>query len=244
MPDQVFVAVRHDDGVAAHDDAGVDGALGGHVTPDFLAGLCLDGVNATIAESDNQQSGAVDRGDQGRRIGGVVRPSSRIRHVDDLAGSLVERDDAMRARCLRAPVRHRRADDDQIAIDDGRHRPASVRGEGREFFTDRSLPERLAVGAQRDERRADIQRVDVAGFGISGWRGPAHAMGGHIALKDVELVFPDDLARVGVERHDTFLQRRPATRRVLYVDAISHDDRRRSAAKRRAPQQICALQIP
>ena len=59
-----------------------------------------------------------------------------------------------------------------------------------------SLPSRLSAMTER----ADAQRVDVAGFGIGRRRRPADAVRRHVALEDVELVLPDDLAGVGVER--------------------------------------------
>jgi hypothetical protein len=51
-------------------------------------------------------------------------------------------------------------------------------------------------------------------------------VGRHVALKDVELVFPDQLAGVGVERHHALLQILAAPGRVLQVDAVADDDRR------------------
>ena len=150
----------------------------------------------------------------------------------------------MRAVRLRAPARDRGADDDEVAVDDRRHRPAAVRREGGELLADRAFPQQLAVLAERDDGGADAQRVDVAGLGIGGGRRPADAVRRHVALKDVELVFPDHLAGVGVERHDALLQLGAAAGRVLDVDAVAHDDRRRASAVRRAPQEILAVERP
>src|SRR6185436_12583728 len=88
------------------------------------------------------------------------------------------------------------------------------------------------------------QRVDVAGFGIDGRRRPSHPVGRHVALEDVELVLPDELAAIGVERHHPFLKRGATPGRVLYVDAIASYDRRRPAAVRDAPEKVLAVQLP
>src|SRR5688572_8196057 len=133
---QVFVAVRDDDRTAVHHDASVDGALRGDEAPYLLSGLWLDGVDAAVAEADDQQSSTVYRGDVRSGVRRVVRAAARIRHIHDVARTLVERDDAMRACRLRAPVRHGRADDDEIAVDDWGHRPAAVGREGGELFAD------------------------------------------------------------------------------------------------------------
>ena len=145
---------------------------------------------------------------------------------------------------LRAPARDRGADDHQVAVDDRRHRPAAVGGERGELLADRALPQQLAVLAERDDRGADAERVDVAGLRIGGRRGPADAVRRHVALEDVELVFPDDLAGVGVERHHALLQLRAAAGRVLDVDAVAHHDRRRAAAVGNAPQEVLAVERP
>ena len=76
---EVFVAVRDDDGVAADDDASVNGALGGDEAPDFFAGLHLDGVNAAIAKTNDQQPRPVDGRDVRRSVSSVVRPTARVR---------------------------------------------------------------------------------------------------------------------------------------------------------------------
>ena len=152
--------------------------------------------------------------------------------VDDVAGPLVERDEAMRAVAGRAPVRDGGADDDQVAVDERRHRPAAVRRERGELLAERAVPQQLAVAAERDDLGAAAERVDVAGLRIGRGRGPADAVRRHVALEQVELVFPDHLAGVGVERHHALLQVRAAAGRVLHVDAIAHDDRRRASAVR------------
>src|SRR5688500_8473102 len=66
----------------------------------------------------------------------------------------------------------------------------------------------------------------------------------YVALKEVELVFPDYAARIGIECHYTFLQIRSTARWILDVDPVTHHDRSRSPAIRNAPQKILAVQRP
>ena len=117
-------------------------------------------------------------------------------------------------------------------------------GERGELFADRSLPQRLAVAAQRDHRGADAHCVDVAGLRIGGGRRPADAMRRHVTLEDVEAVFPDDLPGIGIEAHHPLLQLRAAAGGVLHADAIANHDRRGSTAVGRAPQEVLALERP
>jgi hypothetical protein len=144
---------------------------------------------------------------------------------------------------MHAPVGHGVADDDEVAVDEGRHRAAAVCGEGGKLLAERSRPQELALGAQRDRLHAAAERVDVARLGVGRGRRPADAVRWRIALEDVELVFPDDLAAVGVERHHPFLQGIAAPRGILHVDAVPHDDRRRTAAVGHAPQEVLAVQL-
>jgi hypothetical protein len=69
-------------------------------------------------------------------------------------------------------------------------------------------------------------------------------MCGHVALKEIEPVFPGGFPSVGVERQNAFLQLRAAASWLLDVDAIAHDDRRRAAAAGHAPEEILAVQFP
>ena len=101
-----------------------------------------------------------------------------------------------------------------------------MRGEGRQFFSDRAFPEELAVTAQGDDLSAAAQRVDVAGLRVGRRGGPSDPVRRHVTLEDVELVFPDHLAGVGIERHDAFLEIRAAAGRVLHVHAVAHHDGR------------------
>ena len=241
---EVLVAMRHDHGAAFDHSARVDRALGHDKAPDLFTRLRLDRLIAAVPVAADQQTHPVDRGNERRRIGGIVRSSSRRRDIHDVACAFVERDESQRAVPQRAPVRHGRVHEHQVAIDERGHRPAAMRRERREFLTDRSLPQELAILVQCDDQRAAAERVDVAGLRIGGGGRPAHTMGGDVALKDVELVFPDHPAGIGVERHHSFLERGAAARRVLDVDAIAHHDRRRAAAVRRAPQEILAVERP
>ena len=103
-----------------------------------------------------------------------------------------------------------------------------MRGERGPLFSERPFPEKLAVAAEGHRRRTSPERIDVAGFGIRRRGRPSDAVRWHVALEDVEFVFPDDLPGVGVEGHDAFLEVGPLAGRVLDVDAIAHDDRRRA----------------
>jgi hypothetical protein len=150
----------------------------------------------------------------------------------------------MRPVGLRSPIRDRCADNHQVAVDDRGHRPAAVGGECGEFLAERSLPEEFSVLGQRNGHRADAERIHVAGFRIRGGGRPSDAVRRHVALKDVELVFPDDLARIGVERHHALLELGAAAGRVLHVDAVAHHNRRRSPAVRHAPEKVRAIQGP
>ena len=150
----------------------------------------------------------------------------------------------MRTIRLRAPIRNGGADNHQPAINDRRHRPAAVCGEGGELFADRAIPQQLPVTIQRDEIGADTQRIDVSRLGIGSRRRPSHPVGRHVALEHVELVFPNQLPRCGIERHDALLQRRAAARWVLHVNAIAHHDGRGTAAVRRAPEEVLAVERP
>src|SRR5262245_22453882 len=65
-----------------------------------------------------------------------------------------------------------------------------------------------------------------------------------ITLVDVELVFPRDLATIGIEAHHALLERRPSTRGVLDTHAIPDDDWCRASAVRHPPQEVLAVQRP
>ena len=214
-PSSVLVAVRQEHGVAADRDAGVDGALGGDVAPDLLAGLRLDRVDAAVAEPSDQQPQAVDGGDESaaRTRCRTGRPPG-FDDVDDFAGALVERDEAMRARRRRTPVGDRRADDDEIAVDDRRHRAATVRGERGELLAERAAPEQLAVAAQRDRlvRRRSGRRC-CRSLDRRPARPSAMRCAGTSLWKMLNLYSQTTLPVVGVERHDALLQRRAAARR-------------------------------
>ena len=136
------------------------------------------------------------------------------------------------------------ADDHEVAVDERRHRAAAVGREGGEFLAERSAPQQLAVLAEGDDFGAAAERVDVAGLGIGGRRGPADAVRRHVALKDVELVLPDHLARCRRRGTSPAPAAGAAPGGVLHADAIAHHDRRRAPAVRRAPQEVLAVERP
>jgi hypothetical protein len=148
----------------------------------------------------------------------------------------------MGARGRRAPVGDRGGHDDQVAVNHGRHRPAALRGEGSPLFAQRAFPEKFPVLAQRDGLRTGAQGVEVARFEVGRRRGPADPVRRRVALKHVELVFPDDLAGVRIERHHTLLQVRAAAGGILHVDPVADDDRGRAAAVGDAPQEVRAVE--
>ncbi len=92
--------------------------------------------------------------------------------------------------------------------------------------------------------RADSEGVDIAGFGIDGGGGPAYAVGGGVALKDVEFVFPDHLAGVGIEAHDALLLVSSAAGGVLHVQVIAHEDRSGAAAEGGSPEEVFTFEGP
>src|SRR5690349_10407188 len=60
----------------------------------------------------------------------------------------------------------------------------------------------------------------------------------YVAQVNVEAMFPDHLAGIGVEAHHALLLGLALTSGVLQVDAIAHDDRRRAPAVRSFPGKI------
>ena len=94
--------MRHDDVVASNDDARIDGALGGDEAPHFFARLRLDGMDASVSEARDEQPQAVDGGDRWRGVRRVVGTAARIGDIDHVAGTFVERDEAV-ARAADAP---------------------------------------------------------------------------------------------------------------------------------------------
>ena len=202
---QVFVAVGGDGVFAIQHDTRVEPALGNHQVEDRLAGLRLHSHHGAVGSASQQQTHPVDHREIHRAVTGIVWTPARCADPYDLAGALVQRDKALRAVGLRAPGGCGRADDHQVAVDRRRNRPPAVRGEGRKLFGDGALPQLLAVFGERGDQVVDAEAVNVAGFGVGDGRGPAHAMRGHVALIQRELVLPEQLAGVGVEAHEAFL---------------------------------------
>ena len=142
---EILVAVRNDDSVAHHGDAGIDASFRDDDAPYFFARLRFHRVDASIADPADQQSLTTDCRDQGSAVRGVIRPSAGGRGPDDLAGFLVHRDEAMRAVRHGAPRGYRRTDNHQIAIDQRRHGAAPMRGERAELFAHGSVPQFFSV---------------------------------------------------------------------------------------------------
>jgi len=115
---EILIAVRHDHGAVLDHDARVDRALGRDEAPDLFARLRLDRLESAVAVAADEQTQAVDRCDDRRRIRRVVRAAAGRRDVDDVARPLVERDESQRPVPERAPVGHGRVDDHQIAVDE------------------------------------------------------------------------------------------------------------------------------
>src|SRR5262249_56318588 len=74
--------------------------------------------------------------------------------------------------------------------------------------------------------------------------GSGDAVGRHVALKQVELVLPEQLAGVGVEALDPLLLGFALAGGVLDVKVIAEDDRRGAAAVGGFPRQVLAGQGP
>ena len=234
--------MRHEHDASFRHHARIDSALFHHVAPDLFAGLRLDGVDPAVAQALNQESHAIDGRDDRPGIGRVVGAPTWVGHINDISRSFIERDEAVRPIRHRAPVRDRRTDDHEVAVDNRGLGPSAVGGEGGKLFTNRPMPHQLAVLVQAQGLRAPAERIDVSRFRIDHRRRPAHTVRGNITLKDVELVFPHHLAGVGVERHHPLLLLLEQARRILDVHPVAEDDRRRSAAVRRPPQEVLAVQ--
>ena len=141
---EVLIAVRHDHRAVFDYDARVDSAFRGHEAPNLLSGLRQDGVEGAVAKSRDEHSHAVDGRYEQRGIGRVVGTPARVGDVNDIPGPFVERDEAMGPVGVCSPIGDGCADNDQVSIDQRRHRPPAVRREGRVFFTERALPQKPA----------------------------------------------------------------------------------------------------
>ena len=79
---------------------------------------------------------------------------------------------------------------------------------------------------QRHQQAVAAEGKDVAGRGIDDRRGPGNPVRRHVAREDVVVVFPEQLAGVGVEAHEPLLH---ALRRRPTCSAGRGDRRRRRA---------------
>ena len=107
-----------------------------------------------------------------------------------------------------------------------------MRGEQIEFFIERPLPQQLACLGERQQRSVHAEHVDVAGIGVRRRRGPAHAMGRHVALIDVEPALPEQLSGVSVETHHAFLLGFAFAGGVLQIEVIAKDHRHHARVER------------
>ena len=186
--------------------------------------------NDAVGAADDQRRRLIDLRDDRRRVVGVVVTRLRRADPDGLSGALVEGEIAIAGTVQVAPRQEQRVENHLVAVHDRRGGAAAVRGDGAVVFGQRSIPEHLAVGRQRQQLRADGEHVDVAGLGIDGRRRPAGAVLRHVAQVDAEAVLPDHLAGFGIERDEALLRRRRDRRRLT---ADRGDCRRRPATSGR-----------
>ena len=205
------------------DEAGVEAALGDHQVPHRLAGLRLHGQRRAVGPAGDQQARAVDGDDVHRRVAGVVRTAAGRADPDDVAGALVEGDEALRRgwpACPRWKSGVLTMTRLPSMMGETVRPPCVVNGENSSVM-ERShifLPSLVSAVS----RLLTPNDVDVAGFGIGGGRRPGHAVRRHVALIDVELVLPEQLAGVGVEAHE----RVPARSRPCRRCSAGRGDRR------------------
>src|SRR5207249_2345 len=137
---KIFIAVGNDDVIAHHGYSGVYASFGDDNAPDFFAGLRLHGVHASVADTADEQALAADGRDHRRGIRRVIRTPAGSRDPKDFAGPLIHRDETLGPVSHAAPRRDGRADDHQIAVDQGCHGSAAVGGERAEFLAYRAIP--------------------------------------------------------------------------------------------------------
>ena len=112
------------------------------------------------------------------------------------------------------------------------------------LLLERVRPHRLAVAIETHQQPAHHLVVDVAGLGIAGRRGPAHAVERHRGQVEVEAALPDRLAGLGVEGRDHRLAVDPFAHSPVDVDPAVHDHRGRAAGEVAPPDQVLALRAP
>ena len=150
----------------------------------------------------------------------------------------------MRAASMLAPLERHAAHDHQIAVDDRRNGAAAVRGEQTKVLTERSFPQHFSVAVQSDQVSAAAKHVNISGRRIANRRRPTDAVWRHVAQVSIEAMLPQQLAGIGVEGHNPFLQRLALSGCILQVNAIAHHDGRRASTIRRFPGEILAGRRP
>src|SRR5205823_11120126 len=95
--------------------------------------------------------------------------------------------------------------DHQVSLDDGAGEPTAVAADSPELLGQRPLPEDLAVLVEGQEQARGAVAVDVAGGGVAGEVRPADPAADDVGVEDVELVLPEQFARLDVEADDALL---------------------------------------
>ena len=88
------------------------------------------------------------------------------------------------------------------------------------------------------------KHVNVSTRRIADRRRPTDAMWRHVAKVNIQAMLPEKFSGVGVEAHQAFLQRLAFTGRILEIDSISHNDRRRATAIGRLPCKVVTTRGP
>jgi len=84
----------------------------------------------------------------------------------------------------------------------------------------------------------NAEDVDIAGDGIDGGRRPRRAVGRDIAQPEINLLFPDQFAGIGIQADQALLQRLADTAGGEDVDMVAVDDGGRAAADWRFPCEV------
>src|SRR5262249_14480592 len=143
----VLLAVADPHLVALDDGGAVDGAAAvlELVAPHLLAGADLEGVDTAVAAAGQDETLAADDGHDGDGVIGVLDAVVAGAPPDDLAGLLVEGDQADHADGQLAPAAGGHADDELVLVDDRRGDAAAVAGDAAELLGEGVLPEDVAL---------------------------------------------------------------------------------------------------
>src|SRR5205085_1432744 len=153
----------------------------------------------------------------------------------------VEGDEAVGPAGEVAPRSADHGGDDEVALEGRADDAPAVPGDAAVLLGEVMLPDDLAVLVVAAEETLRAVDVDVAGLRVAHGAGPAEAVGDDVAVEDVHEVFPNDLARVGVQAHQALALLDPAAGAADEVDSAVHDDGRRAAAVARLdPQHVAA----